>query len=336
MIRTRRERTLAMTIGGLLTAVLLWDTSEAFLLRPFQSLQLELDNIQQSQTDLDLEELSMLKASGVLGDMSQRSLPSDPGIASTLYQEWLIAELRRAGIDTPSVIPAPAIEDEELGHRLTFSVEARGTTAAISRFLDVFSSRTLLHRMTSLQLTNPSMGDDDELQATISIEALALADQVHTELPPDIASNSPRKTMLTSLLQKNNVFWNQPPVPVKNTPPTNVAVTPVLPDPPVQPTPPPQPPPVPVEQGCRFAGSILSNGQRLALFVDQRNGDMFAATTQDWLELADAEILVVEIRDDEVVLELEGRRFTVSLGNTIQEQSDADQSAAELGQRRRG
>lgn len=336
MIRTRRERILAMTIGGLLAAVLLWDTSEALLLRPFQSLQLELDNISQVQKDLDLEELSMLRASGVLGDMAQRSLPSDPGIASTLYQEWLIAELRRSGVKTPSVIPAPAIEDDELGHRLTFSVEARGTTAAIAEFLDRFSARTLLHRMTSLQLTNPSMGDDDELQATISIEALALADQVHTELPPDIAEIEPGRPVLTSLLQNNNMFWNQPPPPVDNTPPVNVVVTPEPVEPPVQPVPPPQPPPVPVQQGCCFAGSILSNGERLALFVDQRNGDMFAAATDDWLELADAEILVVEIRDDEVVLELEGRRFTVSLGRTMQEQADADQSAAEFGSRRNG
>ena len=323
MIRTRREKILAITIGILLATVFLWDTVEMVLLQPFQSVQLELDGMHQLQTDLDLEEIALLKASSGLGKLARKSLPSDPGTATTVYQEWLVEELKQAGISGPSVIPAPALIDEDLGHRLTFSVEARGTTESVTRFLDRFSRKDLLHRMTSLQITSPSMGAEDEIQATISIEALALADNPTDELPPDSSNNQSDSMILTSLMRTKNSFRKklkpEPPKPKRE----DVAVTP-----PTPPTP-PQPRPVPFQDALRFTGSITQGGKRMALFVDQRDDAMIIAAKQDWIDLNDAELQVVQIRNDKVVVELQGRPFRISLGNTIAEEVSKNQQDTE-------
>lgn len=326
MIRTRREKILAITIGTLLAAVFLWDTVEVVLLQPFQSVQLELDGMRQLQTDLDLEELALLKASSGLGKLARKSLPSDPGTATTVYQEWLVEELKQAGISGPSVIPAPALIDEDLGHRLTFSVEARGTTESVTRFLDRFSRKDLLHRMTSLQITSPSMGAEDEVQATISIEALALADNPTDELPPDSSNNQSDSMILTSLMRTKNSFRKKAkPEPPKPKPEEFVVTPPTPPTPPQ----PPKPKPVPFQDALRFTGSITQGGERMALFVDQRDDAMIIAANEDWIDLNDAELQVVQIRNDNVVVELQGRPFRISLGNTIAEEMSQNQQDTE-------
>ena len=243
-----------------------------------------------------------------------------------MYQEWLVEELEQAGISGPSVIPAPARIDEDLGHRLTFSVEARGTTESVTRFLDRFSRKDLLHRMTSLQITSPSMGAEDEIQATISIEALALADNPTDELPPDSSNNQSDSMILTSLMRTKNSFRKKP----KPEPPKpkreDVAVTPPTPPTPPQP---PKPRPVPFQDALRFTGSITQGGKRMALFVDQRDDAMIIAAKQDWIDLNDAELQVVQIRNDKVVVELQGRPFRISLGNTIAEEVSKNQQDTE-------
>jgi hypothetical protein len=119
-----------------------------------------------------LELRTATKSLDVLAQIQERSLPSNPELARSRYQAWLLGLINQAGLKGPNVDSG-----EPQGHRgiynvFTFAVRGRGTPAQVTELLYAFYSAGHLHKIRSMTL-NPLSGSD-QLDLTLTIEALSL------------------------------------------------------------------------------------------------------------------------------------------------------------------
>ena len=103
----------------------------------------------------------------------RRSLPSEPQVARSLYQAWLLELVGRVGLTSHSVDAGEPRNRGGLVFPISFSVQGRGTLEQLTEFLHEFYSAGHLHQIQSLVMT--PVGRRDLLDISISIETLALA-----------------------------------------------------------------------------------------------------------------------------------------------------------------
>ena len=103
----------------------------------------------------------------------RRSLPSEPQVARSLYQAWLLELVGRVGLVNHSVDAGEPRNRGGLVYPISFTVQGRGTLDQLTEFLHEFYSAGHLHQIQSLVIT--PVGRRDLLDLSISIETLALA-----------------------------------------------------------------------------------------------------------------------------------------------------------------
>ncbi|MBL9124701.1 MAG: hypothetical protein JNG90_13780 [Planctomycetaceae bacterium] len=104
----------------------------------------------------------------------RQSLPRDPEVARSLYQEWLLDEVSRAGFKLPNVDSGQATAKKGAYQRIAFSVRGQATLEQLTRFLYDFYRANHLHQIQRLSI-NP-VANSPELDLSLSIEALILPD----------------------------------------------------------------------------------------------------------------------------------------------------------------
>ena len=104
----------------------------------------------------------------------RRSLPSEPQVARSLYQAWLLELVGRVGLVNHSVDAGEPRNRGGLVYPISFTVQGRGTLQQLTVFLHEFYSAGHLHQIQSLVIT--PVGGRDLLNLSVSIETLALAD----------------------------------------------------------------------------------------------------------------------------------------------------------------
>jgi hypothetical protein len=125
------------------------------------------------------------KAAKRLEEYQYRALPSDPVIAKSLYQQWLLEmvdryQLASASVDasqpTPIEIKSRTKRGKRvrIGHRIDYSLRGQTTLAKLTAFLDAFRRASHLQKIRSVSL-NP-LGNDGRLDVNLSIQVLCLDD----------------------------------------------------------------------------------------------------------------------------------------------------------------
>ena len=119
------------------------------------------------------DELARAREAGKrLAVWETQSLPSDTEVARSLYQAWLIELVDEVGLSSPSVNSGEPVSRKGMYHSMSFSVRGRGTLQQLTRFLFTFYRADLLHQIRTLNIT--PLGRSDKLDLSISIEALVL------------------------------------------------------------------------------------------------------------------------------------------------------------------
>lgn len=119
------------------------------------------------------KELSKARTAGKRLDEWQKvSLPSDPQVARSLYQAWLLELVNHVGLADPNVNSSEPANRKGQFYVLAFSIRGRGSIDTMTRFLFEFYRAGHLHQIRSLNIT--PLQKTDELDLAISIEALAL------------------------------------------------------------------------------------------------------------------------------------------------------------------
>ncbi len=143
--------------------------------------QLERD-IQQRETSLR----RLREASQLLARWEDQSLPADTEAARSLYQAWLVELVDDVGLGSPSVTSSEPVPRAGLYYTLSFAVRARGTLEQLTQFLFAFYRTDLLHQVRSLTIT--PLQRTDQLDLSLAIETLILQASSAAGAKPAVAA----------------------------------------------------------------------------------------------------------------------------------------------------
>ena len=170
----------AAAIFGLYTLDQLYRTQVE---QPTNNLTAELDGLNKKlQTNQDTQALA--RSSGKrLESYQQRSLPYDPQLARSAYQDWLLSQVGKYAIESaavdaaqPRLIEIRSRVDRrkriKVGHSISYTLRGQGSLVQWSDWLKDFQQAGHLHKIVNLSL-NP-VGAKGVLDATMTIEVLSL------------------------------------------------------------------------------------------------------------------------------------------------------------------
>lgn len=315
MFNTAREKFLAVLFGGSIAAFGLWETVGRMALQPLTDALDAVGAARSANESLQSQSTTVDHALRNLKQLAGRSLPSDPGKASVLYQGWLIGRLEQNAIASAIVTPAPAMVEKSLGHRIPFTVQCEASTHQLARFLDQFYATPLLHRITNLNISNSSEGAADH-RVTISLEALAFdtATNIDTLPEPGVVQH---ESSLMAAMSAGDIFRRQ--LPVQTYVETTTAAVEREPEPSQDANP---PDPINPLQCVRFVASVWNGQQREAWLVDGRSSEEITVVAASDLNLPDISGRILAVGDDVLHLEIGGQPCSIRLGQTLEPESD--------------
>ncbi len=166
-----RERILAGLIGMLLLLMV-----AAFVFRRVSDAvdrrQRSVESLQAEKTRQETILTQGKKAEQKLEAYQKRSLPNERETARSLYQQWLLDQVDRAGFRSPTVRATDRTTRGRFYDQLTFQVDADGSLEQVVDFLQEFYSTEDLHRIQ--QLTLQPIRGSQSLDVIMVIEALLL------------------------------------------------------------------------------------------------------------------------------------------------------------------
>jgi Tfp pilus assembly protein PilO len=218
----------------------------------------------------------------------RRSLPSDRQVARSLYQAWLLDLVGRVGLANHSV---DAGEPRNRGgyYQISFTVQGRGSLEQLTEFLHEFYSAGHLHQIQSLVIA--PAGRNDMLDLSFTIEALALAgadrkDRLTSEKSTRLACASLEDY---EVIAQRNLFGTSGPVD-----PTDHTF---------------------------LTGINYVNGEPEAWFTLRMADDPDQALLKlhmgSSLQIGQFSGTVVRIGEDDVVLEADGERWLLGIGESL-------------------
>ena len=168
-----REKLLAAAVAAL---VALWGVSQGW-----GKYQTALDKNLNTQRNV-AQELSTARTATVRGRRAQQklrkwqrqSLPTDPDIAKSLYQDWLLQQLTEAGLKVKELNIRSPRGSSASYRQFSFVVNATGELKQLTDFLYRFYEARHLHRISRADLS-PSE-DRESLKISLTVDALSLAD----------------------------------------------------------------------------------------------------------------------------------------------------------------
>jgi len=241
------------------------------------------DDILSRQRDLE----KARKAAKALDRFKSQSLPSNPEVARSLYQGWLLELVGQVGLTNPKVDSSEPLNRKGMFHQLSFSLRGRGTLAQLTRFLFEFYRADHLHQIRALSAT-PLQGTD-ELDLSVSIEALALAqadrkDRLANRVSDRLASS---KLEDYQVIEQRNLFG------------ANASSD--------------------ATQYTFLTSVNYVDGQAQAWFTIRTSDDILKLREGETLEIGAFKATVSGITDSDVILESDGERWLVTVGESLTE-----------------
>lgn len=176
----RREKLLGF---GFAAAILLWQGTTLLNWLVFEPLDRRNNQIETLEADISTKKIETEKQRRAIKKLAvwkSRSLPPDPVKAGTEYKEWLIeqagkAKLTEVKVDVKKSAYRP--EADLTYYRIEASVEAQGSLDKVCDFLHAMQQSYLLHHVKKLTLETSKHGPNPPLEKfVVVIEALALRD----------------------------------------------------------------------------------------------------------------------------------------------------------------
>lgn len=239
------------------------------------------EDIAARQRDLD----KARRAAKILDRYKSRSLPSNPEVARSLYQGWLLELVGQVGLANPKVDSSEPLNRKGLFYQLSFSLRGRGTLEQLTRFLFLFYRADHLHQIRSLSAT-PLQGTE-ELDLSVAIEALALAqadrkDRLSNRVSDRLAS---AKFEDYQIIAQRNVF--------------GVGAT------------------SDATQYTFLTSVNYVDGKPQAWFTVRTSDDVLRLGEGESLEIGSFKATVAGITDSDVVIESDGARWLLTIGESL-------------------
>ncbi len=207
---TQREKVL---VGAVAATGVIWGAMRG--LENYRATVAANENLaQRAATELDDAEFAVMrgeKAKRQLIEWSKRSLPTNPDVAKSLYQDWIRAQLAAVGLAVEQVSDKTLNRTNPNFGELSLEARASGTLEQLTDFLYKFYSAPHLHRISAATITPSENGA--KLAVILGIDAISLADSERTnELATDEEQTLPQSLdeLRTSLASRNVFRPHQP------------------------------------------------------------------------------------------------------------------------------
>lgn len=168
----QRRQVLLIALLAVVVIVVSYPKVESMVRAPLDARQQKKERLEKEIQKRRTELARARKAAKDLAIWQRESLPSDPQVARSAYQAWLLDLAGRSGLERYSVDAGEPGNRNGMVHPITFSIQGRGTLEQLSRFLYDFYRAGHLHQVRALAIT-PVSGKD-RLDLSITIEALVL------------------------------------------------------------------------------------------------------------------------------------------------------------------
>jgi hypothetical protein len=162
--------------GAVLGVILLYFAGEWFLDNvlqgPVRAARLETTKLKReiARKEKSVQQAKQLRQ--ILDRLESQSLPSDAQVARSLYQQWLFELVEDIELENPSVNSSEPVSRKGIYQTLSFSVRGRGTLEKLTRFLFAFYRTDLLHQIRSVNIV--PLSNDDRLDLSMAIDAMVL------------------------------------------------------------------------------------------------------------------------------------------------------------------
>lgn len=239
-----------------------------------------------AEIDKRKKQLTQAREAGKkLVEWQRQSLPSDVEVARSLYQGWLLELVSHVGLSDPNVNSNEPAAHKNMYTVLVFSIRGRGTLEQLTKFLYEFYMAGHLHQIRSIGIT--PIQKTGELDLSITIEALAL---------PGADRKDTLTTERSARLASANLEDYRPIV-LRNLFAVGGGLD-------------------PTDQTYLSAVNYI-NGQPEAWFTLRDTDELLKLRKGDQLAVGQFSGVVVEIDGADVIVESEGQRWLLSIGDNL-------------------
>ncbi|MEX2174381.1 MAG: cadherin repeat domain-containing protein [Pirellulaceae bacterium] len=201
-----RERLLALVVGCLGSLLVLyfgWSyVDSAYRTRRDKIANLE-NELQKFRQQVTAGQLAVRK----LGEYEARSLPPAPDVARSLYQNWLLTQVSKAGLSEQLVKPGSTQQERDLYVSQGYDVTGQGTLPQVVELLHAFYSTDHLHRIRSLTLK--PLKQSKRLEVAIEIDAVSMLsapEAAALDRTPSVRLALPKKADYLAAIVDRNLF----------------------------------------------------------------------------------------------------------------------------------
>lgn len=308
---TQRERNLALAVVAIIVGYGGW--------LGYGSWQKAYDDRVDAKTtaeialaDAQLREAMAVASTETLEIWQEKSLPSNSQVAQSQYRAWLVDQFEAANLEFETIRLVSSRPRGDAYTALTFTSDAEGDLAGVTRFLHAFYSTPTAHKLTQLKLM--PMEPKGRLRMTIAVEALIVDGTVRETGLPDAEANRLALNSVDDYLASigdRNLFVEYTPPP----PPAPPKVEPKIVE---KPPAPPKPKFDEAEQA--YLTAVVQSGDRLQAWITVRTkGESLRLFAGDPVKVGLLEGVIESVSQREIVIKTEDASTAVSLGKHLRE-----------------
>ncbi len=268
-----------------------------------------LETVKKTKNDKQLEAAQLKKDTDRLPGVLSRALPSDPAIAKSVYQNWLLklSDDKFTNVSLDSQEPQKDLESNDktsriIYEKLRFTIHCLGTLDQLTGFLFDFYSAGHLQKICSIKI-NPVTNNPAQLDLSIAVEALSLPGAKQTD---QLSTEKGNRLKLASADAYNKVIVKRNPF-VAYAPPKNDR-------PRGEPPPPAKIDPL---QFSFLTGIIEADGVPEALLYQRTTDETLKVHEGEEFTIGKVKGKVNRIGYNDINIEIDGKTLTVSLGNSL-------------------
>lgn len=186
-----------------------------YIEEPTRKANVALERLDKQLQEAADSQLIAKKISQKMDVYAGRSLPFEPNIARSLYQDWLLKLMEQhkmTGISIDASAPVPIEiksrtakkKNRLIGYRISYAVHGKTSLPQWVNFVREFESAGHLHKLKSLTLV--PLGNGNEIDANMTVEAVSLqAAEREDQLTQWVRDpqQEPSASSLASFVQRN-------------------------------------------------------------------------------------------------------------------------------------
>ncbi len=170
----QREKILLIALSSAAAIWFVLPRLESILLGPLAGLRNQKTNLAAEIDRLEDRKLQVLTATRELGELTNSSLPPEPALAQTVYQNWLVKLAELAGCTSPEVTLESRVRHGDVFTVVPVKLTMQGTLEQLTRFVALFESTHVAHSIAYLNMESTGSDGDPRFELIVRCEGISV------------------------------------------------------------------------------------------------------------------------------------------------------------------